>query len=337
MTMKKNYRQNTDCLNCGQEVVGKFCSNCGQENVETKEHVGHMLTHAIGDYFHFDSKFIKTMRPLFFQPGLLTNEYNAGKRTTYLPAIRMYIFISIVFFLTVSISNTPKVNIGSSYNEANQEVNRESALAASRSAKTVEEIDNLKTLTPSQKTEAKTQLAKRTWSNLDKLTAEEYAAKQKALPVAERDGSIDYYFKHKALELKERENIQTTFVETFLHHLPKMMFLLLPLFAMIMMLIFRKSRMFYAEHFIYALHLHSFLYLFLLIPLLLGKAMPEVPGFISWILFLLITFYIYRSLRTVYKNSRKRTILKMAMMGISYSVLLGVCLTVLMIGTFLML
>ena len=335
--MKKNYRQDTTCLNCATQVSGKFCSNCGQENIETKEHVGHMLTHAIGDYFHFDSKFIKTMKPLMFQPGLLTNEYNAGKRTTYLPAIRMYIFISIVFFLSISVKNSPAINIGSNNNGQRTEFNLEDAMAASRSAKTNEEIDNIKLLSPGQKKEAKARLEDRIEDNFKKLTAEQYAAEQKALPAASRDGYISYYFQHKGLQLKERENIEKTFFETLVHNLPKMMFLLLPLFALILLLIFRKSRMFYAEHFIYALHLHSFLYLLLLIPIFMLKVLSVAPAFIYWIVFLVITFYIYRSLRTVYKNSRKKTIVKMVILGTSYSFLLGICLFLLLISTFLIL
>ena len=310
--MKKKYRQDTSCLNCEQEVTGNFCSNCGQENIETKEHVGHMLTHAIGDYFHFDSKFIKTMKPLLFQPGLLTNEYNAGKRTTYLPVIRMYIFISIVFFLAFSVKNASNVNIGSTDSKQKKELNRGTELEAARSAKTPEEIDKLKSLSASQKKEANARLEDRIEDNLKELTAEEYAAEQKALPVAQRDGYISYYLQHKAHQLEERENVQEAFIETFVHNLPKMMFLLLPLFAMILLLIFRKSRMFYAEHFVYALHLHCFLYLFLLVPIF----MPVVPDFIYWIFFFVITFYIYRSLRTVYKNSRKKTIVKMDISGL---------------------
>lgn len=333
--MKKNYRQDTNCLNCEENVTGKFCSNCGQENVETKEHVGHMLTHAIGDYFHFDSKFIKTMKPLLFQPGLLTNEYNAGKRTTYLPAVRMYIFISIVFFLTISVKNGPSVNIGSTDAKTENLSPRESALAASRSAKTQEEIDYLKALTPSEKKRAKARLEKRIQSNSKKQTAAEYAAEQQALPAASRDGYISYYFQHKGRELKERENIEEVFIEKLWHNLPKMMFLLLPLFAMILLLLFRKTRMFYAEHFIYALHLHSFLYLFLLLPILISKFITNVHGFFYFAVFMVITFYIYRSLRRVYKNSRKKTILKMAIIGTSYCVLLGFCLLVLVVGIFL--
>lgn len=313
--MKKNYRTDSDCLNCGYEVNLKFCGNCGQENLETKEHVGHMLTHAIGDYFHFDSKFIRTMKPLLLQPGFLTNEYNAGKRTTYLPAVRMYIFISIVFFIALSSNGQKTLNIGSSDRAAS-------------SLKELQETDQA-SLTASQKKVAKMRLENQRKDKAKPRTAEEYAVSQKALPEAQRDSYLNYYFKHKALDLKNSESVQIAFKETLFHNLPKMMFLLLPLFAVILMLIFRKSGIFYAEHFIYALHLHSFLYLFLLIPIFIGWS-------IYWFVVLGITYYIYKSLRAVYKNSMGKTIFKMLLMGTSYAFILGFCLFLVVIWTLLM-
>jgi hypothetical protein len=334
--MKKNYRLNSNCLNCGSEVTGKFCSNCGQENVETKEHVGHMLTHAIGDYFHFDSKFIKTMRPLLLQPGFLTNEYNAGKRTTYLPAIRMYIFISIIFFLSISVVKSPALSIGSADRVNKTEISKNN-LSVANSVSGLKQADSAQLMTVSQKKVGKIRGENRLKLTSKDQTVEEYVAEQEGLPASKRDGSLNYYLKHKALELEARENIQDVFIETLVHNLPKMMFLLLPLFALNLMLIFRKSRMFYGEHFIYALHLHSFLYLFLLIPIFIGKAINVVPDFIYWTIFFGITLYIYKSLRTVYQNSRTKTIVKMVIMGTSYSVLLGICLFLLVVSTFFML
>src|ERR1700733_8486574 len=99
--MKKHYRQENNCLNCGTELQGKYCHVCGQENLEIKETFGHMMNHAISDYFHFDHQFFHTLKPLLFKPGFLTNEYMAGRRAQYLHPVKMYIFISIVYFLIV--------------------------------------------------------------------------------------------------------------------------------------------------------------------------------------------------------------------------------------------
>ena len=97
--MKKHYRAENDCLNCGATLQGKFCHVCGQENLEIKESFGHLMNHAVSDYFHFDDKFFNTLKPLLFKPGKLTNEYMAGKRASYLHPVKMYIFISFIYFV----------------------------------------------------------------------------------------------------------------------------------------------------------------------------------------------------------------------------------------------
>src|ERR1700761_6174351 len=99
--MKKHYRKENDCLNCGATLQGHYCHVCGQENLQIKESFGHMMNHAISDYFHFDHQFFHTLKPLFFKPGFLTNEYKAGRRAQYLHPVKMYIFISLLYFLMV--------------------------------------------------------------------------------------------------------------------------------------------------------------------------------------------------------------------------------------------
>src|ERR1700753_1739269 len=97
----KKHRDQKNCLNCGNTFTGNFCNNCGQENLHLKESFGHVMTHAIADYFHFDQKFFHTLKPLLCNPGKLTIDYNEGKRVQYLHPVRMYIFISLVYFLLV--------------------------------------------------------------------------------------------------------------------------------------------------------------------------------------------------------------------------------------------
>lgn len=99
----KNYRKETNCLNCGAEVTGKFCSNCGQENLETKEKFLPMVGHFISDYLHFDSKFSRSLIPLFFKPGFLTKQYWDGKRVNYIPPLRIFFFVTIIFVICAGV------------------------------------------------------------------------------------------------------------------------------------------------------------------------------------------------------------------------------------------
>src|ERR1700740_370852 len=109
--MKKHYRKENDCLNCGAILEGRFCHNCGQENLEMKESFRPMMRHAISDYFHFDDQCFSTLKPLLFKPGKLTVEYNSGHRASYLHPVKMYIFISVIYFLLLFQSNGEPVKV----------------------------------------------------------------------------------------------------------------------------------------------------------------------------------------------------------------------------------
>lgn len=97
------------CKNCGfqLETTHHFCPNCGQEHKERVIYFKEFIVDFLGDYFTFDSKIIRSVVPLLIKPGFLTNEYLDGRRVRYIPPLRMYIFISIFFFLFLSGSKEP--------------------------------------------------------------------------------------------------------------------------------------------------------------------------------------------------------------------------------------
>ncbi len=92
-------RKEKNCLNCGSEVLGRYCQVCGQENLEPKETVWHLVTHFVNDITHFDGKFFATLKYLLLKPGFLSQEYVRGRRMSYLHPIRMYVFTSAIFFV----------------------------------------------------------------------------------------------------------------------------------------------------------------------------------------------------------------------------------------------
>jgi hypothetical protein len=117
----RKQRTDTNCLNCGSIVAGKYCQNCGQENIELKETFFQIILHFIEDLTHFDGKIVKTLKFLITKPAFLSKEYMHGKRVTYIHPIRMYIFISAVFFLFIfsGDANNEPLKINNSANQAN--------------------------------------------------------------------------------------------------------------------------------------------------------------------------------------------------------------------------
>ena len=93
----KKYRSETNCLNCGAEVTGKFCPQCGQENVDSHENFFHLVGHYTADFFHFESKIPRSVILLLTKPGFLTKEYWQGRRIRYIHPLRLFLFVSVLF------------------------------------------------------------------------------------------------------------------------------------------------------------------------------------------------------------------------------------------------
>lgn len=349
-------RKEKDCLNCGHHVEETYCPHCGQENIEVKEDALHMVTHAIADYFHFEHKFFGTLKPLLLKPGKLTVDYVAGKRASFLHPIKLYIFISIVFFLVV-LKNAIKEKqdgkeIAKTTKTQNLPKNQQDSLQGEK-LKAVEEnlkyIPNSNGLRDSILTEARTAITKDT-SNTDLLTTKtnkkkknrvfsnkwrtndttvtQYEKRQLSLPKNERDGFIKHYFTRRVIELNQYDNPAQKFLEDFLHKIPKMMFLLLPLFALILKLVYINKDRYYYEHLIYSFHVHSAIFLSILATMFLQWLFFFVYDISAWLSLactIYIIWYIYRSLRTFYGSTRWITVLKMFFLSFAYNIVLTIC------------
>ena len=301
--MKKHYRKENNCLNCGTILQGKYCHNCGQENLEIKESFGHTMNHAISDYFHFDHQFFSTLKPLLSKPGFLTNEYLAGRRASYLHPVKMYIFISIVYFLLVFNVRQPQNSI--------IHINNNPAAAKATLEKEKKQIEADTTIDENKKQALLTRMTE------NDTTYAQYIANQRKLPVYVQDGFFGRFFNERVFEYREKygKRALEVFIEEVQHNIPKMMFVLLPLFALILRIAFYKSKKYYVEHLIFAFHFHCFVFLFVSVILVIEAIIPQrwtnVVNALSGIEFVVIAFYFYKALRTFYHRSRFRTITKM--------------------------
>lgn len=97
----------TRCPNCEYPLAADhaYCASCGQQ-VIGEDSLGSFITHFLGDYFTFDSKIIRSLVPLVLKPGFLTNEFRIERRARYIPPLRMFIFLSVLFFLVIGWSSS---------------------------------------------------------------------------------------------------------------------------------------------------------------------------------------------------------------------------------------
>lgn len=151
-------------------------------------------------------------------------------------------------------------------------------------------------------------------------TVEQYDSIQQKMPKNKRDGWLTQKLKKKGLGLtsryhENRNELINVFAESFLHHFPQMLFISLPLFALLLQLLYvRRKQFYYANHIIYTVHLYCAVFIFIFLILLIG--LLKNLAYLSWLRYLnfaivLYTlFYTYKAMRTFYGQGRMKTILK---------------------------
>ncbi len=100
------------CANCGAALSGCYCAQCGQRADTAAHSVGHFLWEAIEALTHADSRVWGTLQPLLRRPGFLTREFFAGRRARYVQPLRLYLILSVVFFvLSALLSSGPAEHV----------------------------------------------------------------------------------------------------------------------------------------------------------------------------------------------------------------------------------
>ncbi|KQS47830.1 hypothetical protein ASG38_10405 [Flavobacterium sp. Leaf359] len=265
-------RENKTCLNCNYVVENKFCPNCGQENTETRQSFHYLFTHFIEDLTHYDGSFWKTIKGLLFKPGYLTKTYLEGKRKKFVPPVKLYIFISFVtFFLPTLLPGPSLIKFNEKKDVEKQEVkttkeevNKESEKGLKEMNDEVEEelsgIDlpnrpRIKNLTQLDSIQKNSQKA-------EKLSDFEYSAAKKII---------------KILKSKNRAELWNKAMESFVHTLPKVLFLYMPIFAFFLWLMHDKKKWYYFDSGVFTLHYFSFLLLVITIGMLFNWIMDLIP------------------------------------------------------------
>lgn len=334
-------RKEKDCLNCGTVVQGRYCHVCGQENVVPKETFWHMVTHFFNDITHFDGSFFTTAKDLLFKPGFLSKEYMAGRRVKYLHPVRMYVFTSAIFFLLFfSFFTTTSVVNFTATNELNGK-SRLKKIAAfeekykndSSKKELLNKLQPFKdTLKPISKEDQELfvgnfNIISLSGSGMKYASVNEYDSIQMSLPKNERDGWLlkRLIRKEVSINQKYRSNPNAALKKLgndFLHKLPYLLFVSLPLFALILRLLYiRRKQFYFADHGIFTIHLYVFNFILLLLVFSFEKLQTltgwSVFGFLVAGLFIGLAIYLYKAMRFFYSQRRLKTLIKLFLVFIS--------------------
>ncbi len=329
-------RKEKDCLNCGTIVQGRYCQHCGQENVVPKETFWHMFTHFFYDITHFDSSFFHTVHHLILKPGFLSQEYMLGRRSRYLHPIRMYVFSSAIFFLLFFSVFKPEDGIkvnpviegkerGKYISRLEKKLKKDTANIKLKEALALAK-DTSRVLKANDINDVYGERGGISFSGRSYKDFATYDSIEKTLPKNKRDGWFARRLVKKQLQIEEKykenpDEAVKKLVESILHRLPYMLFISLPLFALILKIVyFRRKQFFYADHGVFTIHLYVFTFLLLMVVFGLGK-LEDATGWDSLaivmvILFLGLFFYLYKAMRKFYGQGRGKTFLKFLLVSI---------------------
>lgn len=330
-------RKEQVCLNCGAEVKGRYCPDCGQENREPRESFTELVYHFLSDFTSFDSKIFITLKDLMFQPGFLTKEYLAGRRQRYLHPIRMYIFVSFIYFFVMVLLSY--YNNDAALTFKNREASIEKLHAVIDTVKA--EIDT----TAAGDNKVGAVVLKQTNSGLRNLNSlievtrkydrlSSFDASQKRLKNKNHLTGVYHFTARKIIAWKEKygEQAQEMAWNKFLNLIPKVMFVMLPLFALYLKWFYRRDHL-YTDHIIFSLHYHTFAFLLMLVVLVLGAVLHH--NFLLYGIFPILFVYLLLALRNRYADNWAKTLVKTIGIGVVYSISLCLGLVAAIILTFI--
>jgi hypothetical protein len=278
------------CLNCETQLNDQYCPRCGQKDIPRRQTIGDLLINFISSFWSYESKVFLTGKYLLFRPGQLPLEYNEGKRERYYHPARMYVFISFVYFLLIV--TLPEDS------DTNNNIN----------------------VTPGTDSVA----WKKGYTIIgDYESVAEYDSLQRTLPADERDAAIKRSINRRFATISERykgkgEEFNRDFGELFFSNTPRVFFLLLPVFALILRLLYLRRDYFYSEHLIFSVYYYNFFFLagsiYMLVDLI------PVVGAIAPFFGLWIGLYMLFAMKRMYKQPWGKTIAKYGAFVLLFSI-----------------
>jgi hypothetical protein len=314
------------CQNCGAPLSGPFCKTCGQREQSHIVSLGHLLSEAVGDIYNLDSRLWRTLKLLLIRPGQLTVEFLAGRRASYVPPFRLYLVVSILLFLLAH--QLPRLEDAIITFDDPQAMQQ--ALAATQAALEAKRAE-FERIGGDEKQQA----------DVDRLTLRLETLKT-AIAAGNspdkgcKDVTFTIFDSHmlesrvRAACVKIVADNGTSLTRNFFNNLPKLMFVLLPILALVNKALYLRARRYYVEHLLFFVHVHVFLFLVLcaiiigngLFALVPGGVHP--PGIVSFAVCIAMLAYVYLAMRRVYGQGRFKTFIKFSLLLVAYAISLTV-------------
>ncbi|MEO6688989.1 MAG: DUF3667 domain-containing protein, partial [Dokdonella sp.] len=360
------------CANCGAPMHGPFCYACGQPEKGMIRHLASVMADVADTVFNIDSRVFRSIGPLYFRPGYLTDEYFAGRRTRYVTPFRLFFFLCVVSFFAIQASvnfDGLQFNLGdngkgisNAQSVADVEKRTKKALSGIETAKSA---PSMPAVAKASLDKAEEGIRKQSEARLAYLKARDEAKAKGEKPppdpqADDEDDAISFEGKpwdptthpisigwlplfantklndavgHAKENLIAARRDPRHLIASVFSVLPQTLFVLMPLFAVLLKIVYLFKRRLYMEHLMVALHSHAFIFMSLLLlaimQLLIGWATTELPSvmpvltLLRALMWTWLPIYLFLMAKRVYRQGWFMTTLKFGFVGLCYVVMLS--------------
>jgi hypothetical protein len=310
------------CLNCGDTTVGFFCRNCGQRKADVRVSLRRMLMEVMDDQLSLNSTLPRTIGALLFRPGHLTAEYVQGRIMRYVPPFRLYLVTSVLFFILLPVVAdvnriADEVTLDSEQGDARERA-QDSVRIATQQARADSARARIAAVrrgeAPKDRTIAPPLPPVPPKPDSGKVSLNLAFSDTNRVPAWLKPLNRRMQRTEDRLEgMPPREALRTV-LAAMEENAPKGVFLMMPLFAFILKLLYVRRKRFYVEHFVFALHVHAMAFLLFTVGMVSGL------GWLRNVLSLWMTLYVFLAMKKVYGQGIIRTFLKFCALGGTYMI-----------------
>lgn len=326
------------CKNCENYFVqgNTFCPHCGQKSKDNLTFTV-LFGNIIENYFSIDGRFFKSLLILLAKPGVIARKFVDGQRQKYLHPARFYLFVSLVFFFifSFSIQNANHKMNALLKDGFEEQINMDSLAVAIDSLNRElgegvillhpdEQADFKDTIQHSSNVKEDKDLNVSFSFNrnlLDSLIAKGATMQEKSMATGMSEDASAFSRKFYAQLVKFYENQGGGILKVLYEMIPLVMFLLLPLFAILLNIFFYKKSTF-THHLVFSFYLFTFIFISSSILLLLNRLFT-IAADINVFICLSFMIYVIIAIRNFYKSSWIGSIIKATLITALY-ILIGI-------------
>lgn len=285
------------CKNCGHELHGQYCSVCGQFAMVANRPLFDSIRYYLEHHYGLDRKLGTSLRHLFLKPGFLAREYMEGRIERHVHPFKLYLFASI-FLFGVMIPLT-------------QSSSKEGKASDNKPLVDTTKVDAPKVALPTDTANAH-----------QKVEPPVYKKEPNGVFINKGSDSTMSRWERQAkknLTGVSRKEI----LQKFLHYLSFSVIFLMPVFALLLMIIYRGRERYYLGHLILSVHQHVVLFFAISLSLIWEKLISANHPIGIW-LFWATFIYFVLSLARFYREKIIKSLMKAFLLLFLYLIICSI-------------